>query len=465
MAGTGELNVLRRLRAMHGNVRKTVSYGTHMAIHMALGLLFLGKGRFTLGTSKVATAALLCAFYPVFPQTPSCNRFHLQALRHMWVLAVEPRCLIARDVESGMSVYLRLKFKLSEDAEGTEKPVVTAKYLTAPTLTPSLASIVSIQTDSPRYWPVTLDFQNVKGHLQFFIKTQTIFVKRKAGHLSYAQDPRGIQSLYTQPESEGATNVFDNGEIAKALVSKKAHLVNLIASFQSFSPIARTDLKSFCLAETDDLVVTQLSAAFMTTIVMESLVQDKPEANAVYRALSQAFECDAGLPVRNAQALVFVSKFYDDDIYGQLFKTRRQCLISRDYIEQAYLRVESVIDRLAADKDVLSALPALFADKDVERSTPMKVTLHKLLVPFLQIPPRSVLNHFHSKISTMRNIGGSPMPVLQTVLPVFLARILQNLSTERMNSKRSGLKFAKLLAVALLQEDLGQSDVDHSRAM
>lgn len=49
-----------------------------MAIHMSIGLLFLGGGMYTLSTSNEAVAALLCAFYPLFPCHMSDNRLHLQ---------------------------------------------------------------------------------------------------------------------------------------------------------------------------------------------------------------------------------------------------------------------------------------------------------------------------------------------------------------------------------------------------
>jgi len=49
MAGTGDLNVLRLCRYLRMRVGSPfgfVSYGSHMAISMAIGLLFLGGGRY-----------------------------------------------------------------------------------------------------------------------------------------------------------------------------------------------------------------------------------------------------------------------------------------------------------------------------------------------------------------------------------------------------------------------------------
>lgn len=56
-----------------------MTYGNHMALSMAIGFLFLGGGRFTLGTSPDAIAALVIAVFPRFPRSPDDNDYHLQA--------------------------------------------------------------------------------------------------------------------------------------------------------------------------------------------------------------------------------------------------------------------------------------------------------------------------------------------------------------------------------------------------
>lgn len=45
MAGTGNLDVLRIARQLRKRHSPDVPYGSHMAVHMAIGLLFLGGGR------------------------------------------------------------------------------------------------------------------------------------------------------------------------------------------------------------------------------------------------------------------------------------------------------------------------------------------------------------------------------------------------------------------------------------
>ena len=46
MSGSGDLEVLKLIRRLHVRIgHSEVCYGNHMAVHMALGLLFLGGGR------------------------------------------------------------------------------------------------------------------------------------------------------------------------------------------------------------------------------------------------------------------------------------------------------------------------------------------------------------------------------------------------------------------------------------
>ena len=66
-------------------VEEDIKYGNHMAIGMAIGLLFLSGGHATLGRSNESIAALLCSLYPRFPINSEDNQYHLQPLRHLYV--------------------------------------------------------------------------------------------------------------------------------------------------------------------------------------------------------------------------------------------------------------------------------------------------------------------------------------------------------------------------------------------
>ncbi|KIW02860.1 uncharacterized protein PV09_05913 [Verruconis gallopava] len=170
MAGTGDLDVMRRLRMLHGRTNADTPYGSHLAVHMALGALFLGAGTFTFGTSNLAIASLICAFYPLFPIDVTDNKAHLQPFRHLWVLAAEARCIITREVDTNRPVRVPLTLKLRDGS---------SKVLTAPCLLPELETIADVKTSGMEYWPMTLDFQNNPSHLLSFKKHQTLYVRKR----------------------------------------------------------------------------------------------------------------------------------------------------------------------------------------------------------------------------------------------------------------------------------------------
>ncbi|KAJ2903142.1 uncharacterized protein MKZ38_010406 [Zalerion maritima] len=238
MAGTGDLVVLRRLRALHGREENMTTYGSHLAAHLATGALFLGSGTKTFGSSPMATASLVMAFYPVWPGHVMDNRAHLQAARHFWTLAVEERCLVAREVTGGVvSAGVVIKLKKPEttkeneagqpfatagvkpahrstitafpsttlptiegtpvtpvrspqrvvspppmeaDEEGNEPEVLR---LTTPTLLPPLHTISSIQTvAAPTFWNLTLDFDHTPGLRDMFAAGgMNLYLRRRPG--------------------------------------------------------------------------------------------------------------------------------------------------------------------------------------------------------------------------------------------------------------------------------------------
>src|ERR1700760_3729961 len=139
MAGTGDLDLFRRLRSLHGRVNPDTPYGSHMAGHMALGALFFGAGCYTFGRTNLAVAALLAAFYPVFPLDVTDNKAHLQAFRHFWALAAEARCIIVRDIDSHRAIRLDLTLELHGGF---------STKITAPCLLPDLEKIQRITTAS-----------------------------------------------------------------------------------------------------------------------------------------------------------------------------------------------------------------------------------------------------------------------------------------------------------------------------
>lgn len=193
-AGTGNIHILRMIRMTRsriGTQNTQVTYGSHMAIHMALGFLFLGAGRYTISRRPEAIAALICALFPKFPTHSNDNRYHLQAFRHLYVLAVEPRLFLPRDIDSGKLVVCKLSY-----IEFTEKNFTVTM---APSMLPELETLKAVYINDPNYWPVTFERGRNWDQLTAMLQGNgCIDIVQRAGCLSHLDDPNRLKSLLVQ---------------------------------------------------------------------------------------------------------------------------------------------------------------------------------------------------------------------------------------------------------------------------
>ncbi|KAJ3018740.1 Anaphase-promoting complex subunit 1 [Thoreauomyces humboldtii] len=264
MAGSGDVECMRVVRSMHLRQGADVTYGSHMATNMALGFLFLGAGRCTFGTSNTAVATLLCALFPQYPISPSnTNRGHLNAARHLWALAVEPRCLVTRDVETLGICSVPITIKLHE--QGTPSGTYSVKMIT-PALLPDYGDIISITVDSPRYWTSTLDVARNSAHSALLADTPVLLVKRKLWTLLPPQD--GTEHSWSLPEAVPAD--LDNG-VSKTMIAGAPEITAFRDFVSSGHPVLLQALdESFKLDRPDILIpylwLNQILADLPTTL-------------------------------------------------------------------------------------------------------------------------------------------------------------------------------------------------------
>uniref|UniRef100_A0A0E0L1D6 Anaphase-promoting complex subunit 1 n=1 Tax=Oryza punctata TaxID=4537 RepID=A0A0E0L1D6_ORYPU len=206
MAGSGHLQTFRLLRYLRGrsSAEGQVNYGLQMAVSLAIGFLFLGGGTHTFSTSNSAVAALLITLYPRLPTGPNDNRCHLQAFRHLYVIATEPRWIQTVDVDTGLPVYCPLEVTVAE----TEYYDETNYCEVTPCLLPERSVLKSIRVCGPRYWSqvITLTPED-KPWWKSRDKTDpfnggVLYIKRKVGSCSYSDDPIGCQSLLSRAMHE-----------------------------------------------------------------------------------------------------------------------------------------------------------------------------------------------------------------------------------------------------------------------
>nr|GAT42948.1 predicted protein [Mycena chlorophos] len=360
MAGTGEISCLRRLRFAYGMYMTSMyhpsfKYGTHVATHMSLGLLFLGGGRFTLGTSDAAVACMVASFFPRAHQISSDNKSYLQALRHLWVMAVEPRCLIARDVETGEVVYLPVKISVNDGQE------VGTTQLISPTLIPDLDKLAAIRIDTPRYWPFHFDTAKVPRHRDSLLRSQTLYVKRRTAFLSYTEDPRGSRSLFVRSRSAtGEAATLDFPQLSETKIHPAGDLSEFITSFSNDTLfLAFADHLARDPGETD---AERLLHAYSHANLLDSILQGKPQT---LQAHLTVFRYRIMSPKSRYFQMYLQDLRFAADFYGKIYERRfsgrkennfRIPLIRDSTVSGALYALDKQLDVIRAQPELLAAL-------------------------------------------------------------------------------------------------------------
>ncbi|GFY82115.1 E3 ubiquitin ligase [Actinidia rufa] len=169
-------------------------------VSLAVGFLFLGGGMRTFSTSNSSIAVLLISLYPRLPTGPNDNRCHLQAFRHLYVLATEARWIQTVDVDTGLPVYAPLEVTVKE----TEHYAETSFCEVTPCILPERALLKTVRVCGPRYWPQVIELvpeENpwwITGDRNDPFNSGVLYIKRKVGACSYVDDPVGCQSLLSQ---------------------------------------------------------------------------------------------------------------------------------------------------------------------------------------------------------------------------------------------------------------------------
>lgn len=318
-------------------------YGVHVATHLSLGLLFLGAGRYTLGTSNAAIACMVVAFFPRFHHVSSDNKSYLQALRHLWVLAVEPRCLMARDVNTKETVYLPVKITTKEGAEKG------ATQLISPTLIPDFNKLLSIRIDTPRYWPFFVDLEHVPQHRRSLLKHQTLYVKRRTAFLSYTEDPRGSRSLFVRSgSSAGDAATLDFPQLTDTKAHPASDLTHFISSFSNDTLfLAFADHFS---RDDGKTVQERVFDNYCHAVLLDSILQDKMETLQSHLMLYQYRTQSPSssffhLRLQDLRFTVdFYSKVYDRRFSGKSENNIRPSLIRENTVSGA---LQALDERLA----------------------------------------------------------------------------------------------------------------------
>ncbi|KAL6581232.1 hypothetical protein OROMI_007155 [Orobanche minor] len=351
MAGSGHLQTFRFLKFLRNrnSVDGHASFGTQTAVSLAIGFLFLGGGMWTFSTSNSSIAALLITIYPRLPTGPNDNRCYLQAFRHLYVLATEGRWIQTVDVDTGLAVYVPLEVTIKE----TELYNETSFCDITPCNLPERAILKGVRVCGPRYWPQVIELCPKQeawwnaGDKNHPFNSGLLYVKRKIGACSYADDPIGSQSLLsremhkmcslTRPKS--CTSTAEGEFTVDQLVSTFSSDPSLIAFAQLFCdsfPGSRSELdfQEFCLQ-----------------VLFECVSKDRPAMLQVYLSLYttighmvDSVVSGTCVPVDSlALSSLKIAVAYNDAISSGRLTTSRGEIVQSAFLGSLKKRVEDIL--------------------------------------------------------------------------------------------------------------------------
>jgi len=176
IAGTCNVDFLKFVRTIKRrrilSNMNSFNYNFHMVLSMAIGIAFLGKGRYTLGNSIHNVATILLAIYPRFPRFGDDNEYQLQPMRHLLAAAAVPRVIEVRDVDTNDIVNTIVTIRIKGQKS---LPIHTPHVL------PPLSTIDGISIEDDSYFSIQQEhfpFKDENIRPVFWVKKKSLSYER-----------------------------------------------------------------------------------------------------------------------------------------------------------------------------------------------------------------------------------------------------------------------------------------------
>ncbi|XP_062231175.1 anaphase-promoting complex subunit 1 isoform X2 [Phragmites australis] len=419
MAGSGNLQTFRLLRYLRGRISAEgqVNYGLQMAVSLAIGFLFLGGGTHTFSTQNSAIAALLIALYPRLPTGPNDNRCHLQAFRHLYVIATEPRWVQTVDVDTELPVYCPLEVTVAE----TEYYDETNYCEVTPCLLPERSVLKSIRVCGPRYWSQHVS-QIGKPWWRSGDKTDpfnggVLYIKRKVGSCSYSDDPIGCQSLISRAMHEVCDAPSASCSTQPNNTNHSSFRVDQLVSTFSANPSLIAFAKLCCESWKDRC--NGNFREFCSQVLYECMSKDRPSLLQVYISFYTTIESMwehfkiGRFPFYDS---LFVPNLKVALAYNEALvdgKITNGGIIQSTFLESLMKRVEDIFAEFPNLKDNFSSYLSTGKWPDAQND----VVLLSLYLQWYSIPPPHVVASAVEKVRPRVPASVSILPLLRLLLP------------------------------------------------
>lgn len=445
MAGSGHLQTLRLLKFLRSRnfADGHSNYGGQMAVSLGIGFLFLGGGMRTFSRSDSAVSILLITLYPRLPTGPNDNRCHLQAFRHLYVLATEARWIQTVDVDTGLPVYAPLEVTTRE----TEHYAETSFCEVTPCILPERAILKTVRVCGPRYWPQVIKLIPEEkpwwcpGDKNDPFNSGVLYIKRKVGACSYVDDPIGCQSLLSRSmhkvfglkclrTSTNSGTEHTGAVTVDQLVSTFSSDPSLIAFAQlccdpSWKSRSDNDFQEFCLQ-----------------VLFECVSKDRPALLQVYLSLYTTIgsmvdeitsdSCTSGDTLSLASLKLALA--YTEALINRRLAIPTDSIIHSTFLGSVRKRVEEIFNNLSMN--LKSDLREYIRSGTWPREDSRGWKRTKLLSWYLQwynVPPTNSLRQAIEKLKVM-HVFSSSVPLLHLLFPRTHATAIGDISEHLFSS-------------------------------
>ncbi|KAH9702573.1 Anaphase-promoting complex subunit 1 [Citrus sinensis] len=442
MAGSGHLQTFRLLRFLRGrnSADGHASYGIQMAVSLAIGFLFLGGGMRTFSTNNNSIAALFISLYPRLPSGPNDNRCHLQAFRHLYVLATEARWIQTVDVDTGLPVYAPFEVTVRE----TEHYSETSYCEVTPCILPERAILKRVCVCGPRYWPQVIELVPEDkpwwsyGDKNDPFNSGVLYIKRKIGACSYVDDPVGCQSLLSRAmhkvfslTSDPSTNDKSGlGSVAvDQLVSTFSSDPSLIAFAQLCCDPSWNSRQVYLSLHTmigsmvdqvinghvvvgDSLNISNLKLGKCMMSEMDQLVDEKIWITSVAKSISE-LRTNKSIPTHFSVQLALA--YIDAQLSGKL-TTSKGGIVQSKFMGSVRKRVEELLNCSNGLQNHFSNYLTSGKWPDDESQGDKNSILLSWYLKWFRVPPPSVIKTAAEKIKP-KLVSSSLVPFLRLLFP------------------------------------------------
>ncbi|KAF9929490.1 Anaphase-promoting complex subunit 1 [Linnemannia zychae] len=183
IAGSGRIDFLRKLRKLHKRIKGDTGYAVEPRC---------------LVTREASTGAFCPVPVTVHLKPDLCPSLQMQSSQEHHIMMEIDHVSSQLSQESD---YTGLNPNVTQDLANTPN-LSTKLSMMTPCLLPELSTVSKIEIKGPRYWPITLDLSNENedySQMWRILKSGSIAVMRRIGHLSYTEDPSGMRGILARP--------------------------------------------------------------------------------------------------------------------------------------------------------------------------------------------------------------------------------------------------------------------------